>query len=281
MLAQTYLPFAYTPSLSNRTISFPSALSTFATPLPFPAPPNSNVPPLIRSASIVPATIKSAKNPCPVPNVLHFQSLPSAVRSDAISNPSVPKHIAPNVGESGSKSSNNTARTVCFFAMDDCALSCALTPLIVPCTCCPIRLPSERIACSTLFMMDDTLFKKLYWNFPRVTEISLFLTASHSNSMTLASDTILSLECLQWTVSPSDTASNSFTSSYSSVFCRSSMSALIVIFGLSTPAAYCSSHFFLSAPSSCSCVSQMIVPFVSSSSEASARIFTSSKDMTL
>ena len=254
---------------------------TLATPLPLSAPPSSSVPPLMRSASIVPATIKSAKNPAPVPNVLHFQSFPSAVRSDAISNPSVPRHIAPNVGDSGSKSSNNTALTVCFFAIVDCAFSCAFTPLIIPRTCCPTSVPSFLIACSTLCITEDALSKKLYWNSPSVTDVSFSLTASHSSSITLASDTIPSLECLQWTVSPRDTDSNSFTSSYSSVFCSSSIFAFMVIFGLSASAAYCSSHLFLNAFSSCSCVSHMITPFSLSSSDASARIFTSSNDITL
>nr|DAF27735.1 MAG TPA: hypothetical protein [Caudoviricetes sp.] len=95
--------------MSRRTISFPLAFRTLAIPFPLSSPPSSSVPPLIRSASIVPATMKSAKNPCPVPKVLHFQSLPSAVRSEAISNPNVPRHIAPNVSDFGSRSSKRIA----------------------------------------------------------------------------------------------------------------------------------------------------------------------------
>ena len=188
-----YFPQAYTPSLSNLTISFPFASRTFAIPLVLLSPPSVSVPPLIRSASIVPATIKSAINPLPVPNVLQSQSLPSSVLLDAISNPNVPRHIAPYVADSGSKSSNSMALTDCFFATVDCAFICAFTPLMIPCTCCPISVPSSLIACSTRFITEDTSSRKLYWNSPSVTDLILSLTASHSSSIARASDVISSL----------------------------------------------------------------------------------------
>ena len=131
-------------------------------PLLLSNPPISNVPPLIRSASIVPAVIKSAKNPCPVPKVDQSQSLPSAVLLLAISNPIVPRHIAPNVSDSGFKSSNKTARTFCFCAMSDCARNCAFTPFMMPLTCAPITVPSGRIALSIRFDILDTSAMKLY-----------------------------------------------------------------------------------------------------------------------
>ena len=81
-------------------------------------------------------------------------------------------------------------------------------------------------------------------------------------------------------MSPIETSSSSRISAYNSVSCSITISADIVTFGLSIPASNCSSHFSFNALFSSSCVLQITIPFSSSSSAASAFIFTSSNVIT-